>query len=100
VRSLNSTRAHALVTQARNNGDLPILDGSIDCVDCGKPAHSYDHRDYLKPLDVDPVCRKCNAERGSAINCNNLNLLPQQFDGITGAALRLNIRLEYPEDLK
>jgi len=91
---------HSIVAIAVRYGILPKLDGVIQCVDCGGVASQYEHRDYMKPLDVDPVCRKCNAERGSAINCNNLNLLPQQFDGITGAALRLNIRLEYPEDLK
>lgn len=45
------------------------LDGKIDsptnhlCVDCGKPAYCWDHRDYMKPLDVEPVCRSCNAKR-------------------------------------
>lgn len=34
------------------------------CADCGKPAQEYDHRDYAKPLDVDPVCRSCNILRG------------------------------------
>lgn len=37
------------------------------CVDCGKQAHDYDHRDYSKPLQVDPVCRRCNLMRGPAI---------------------------------
>lgn len=27
------------------------------CVDCGKPAQCYGHRDYSKPLDVEPVCK-------------------------------------------
>lgn len=38
------------------------------CVDCGRPAKEYDHRDYLKPLKVEPVCRTCNKKRGYAIN--------------------------------
>jgi hypothetical protein len=37
------------------------------CVDCGKPATRYDHRDYSKPLDVQPVCAGCNSRRGPAI---------------------------------
>lgn len=37
------------------------------CVDCGKPATAYEHRDYNKPLEVEPVCRPCNARRGYAI---------------------------------
>lgn len=35
------------------------------CVDCGRPANHYDHRDYNKPLVIEPVCRKCNYDRGS-----------------------------------
>mgnify|MGYP003473459537 CR=1 FL=1 len=38
------------------------------CVDCGKPAKDNDHRDYLKPLEVEPVCRSCNVKRGAAFN--------------------------------
>lgn len=34
------------------------------CVDCGAPAKTYDHREYLKPLQVDPVCKRCNFVRG------------------------------------
>lgn len=36
------------------------------CVDCGAPARDYDHRRYLRPLDVVPVCRTCNLKRGAA----------------------------------
>lgn len=39
----------------------------FDCVDCGKPAECYDHRDYSKPLDVEPVCIPCNSSRGTGI---------------------------------
>lgn len=38
------------------------------CSDCGRPASHYDHRDYTKPLLVDPVCPICNAKRGRAFN--------------------------------
>lgn len=37
------------------------------CVDCGNGATEYEHRDYNKPLAVEPVCRTCNHRRGSAI---------------------------------
>lgn len=37
------------------------------CVDCGKPATGYDHRDYSKPLDVVPVCQSCNCKRGPGL---------------------------------
>jgi hypothetical protein len=36
------------------------------CTDCGKPARMYDHRDYTKTLEVDPVCGSCNQKRGAA----------------------------------
>jgi hypothetical protein len=36
------------------------------CADCGKPATDYDHRDYRKPLEVEPVCHSCNLKRGPA----------------------------------
>lgn len=56
--------AHSKVAAAVLHGKLPPLDGSIPCVDCGKPATCYDHRDYRKPLKVDPVCGGCNTSRG------------------------------------
>lgn len=37
------------------------------CVDCGAPASDYDHRDYGKPLEVQPVCNECNIKRGPAL---------------------------------
>jgi hypothetical protein len=40
----------------------------LACTDCGCPATCYDHRDYLKPTEVEPVCNECNAIRGSAKN--------------------------------
>jgi hypothetical protein len=38
------------------------------CADCGQPARMYDHRDYTKPLDVEPVCGSCNQHRGAAFD--------------------------------
>ena len=38
------------------------------CFDCRKPAEVYDHRDYLKPYDVEPVCKVCNHKRGPGKN--------------------------------
>ncbi len=49
-------------------GELPNLKLlQVDCVDCGRRASAHDHRDYGKPLEVDPVCGSCNYKRGSAI---------------------------------
>ena len=36
----------------------------VQCSDCEKPAVCYDHRDYTKPLDLEPVCVSCNWKRG------------------------------------
>lgn len=59
------------VKMAIERGEIPALNGSagfIACADCGERAEQYDHRDYEKPLDVQPVCRKCNLRRGPAKN--------------------------------
>lgn len=39
----------------------------LSCSDCGRPAECYDHRDYNKPLEVEPVCVRCNSSRGAGI---------------------------------
>ena len=70
--SRRRSMAHAAVGKAVKAGMLPRLDGSIPCVDCGTPAANYDHRDYLKPLDVQPVCRSCNCRRGRGLNWDAL----------------------------
>lgn len=57
----------------RRNLSYAIMTGKIQkaegqvCVDCGGIAVCYDHRDYGQPLQVDPVCKKCNNHRGPAI---------------------------------
>lgn len=58
------SKAYAAVGKAVKRGLLPKLDGSIACVDCGAPAVNYDHRDYFKHLQVEPVCCRCNKRRG------------------------------------
>ena len=59
-------KAHREVKKAIKNGILsPIQE--MKCLDCGKQAEIYDHKDYNNPLDVEPVCRSCNRKRGSAI---------------------------------
>lgn len=63
-----SSPAHAKVHKAIRLGELAVLDGSIACVDCGKPAEFYDHRRYSEPLNVEPVCPGCNVRRGPAID--------------------------------
>lgn len=58
-------RAKIAVCLAVRKGIL-IRIGAHVCVDCGAEAQAYDHRDYRKPLEVEPVCFKCNARRGPA----------------------------------
>lgn len=58
--------AHFAVNLAIKLGQLPKLDGTTACVDCGQPAKVYDHREYAKPLEVVPLCRSCNFRRGPA----------------------------------
>jgi hypothetical protein len=59
------SNSSAAVSSAIRRGDL-MPATQYFCVDCGGSASQYDHRDYTKPLDVDPVCRSCNARRGPA----------------------------------
>jgi hypothetical protein len=60
-------RAIGAVGRAVRRGLLPDLRyTNVACVDCGARAEHYDHRDYGKPLAVDPVCRCCNYRRGPA----------------------------------
>jgi hypothetical protein len=59
--------ALSMVGRAIRKGVLPKLDGTIACVDCTAPATVYEHRDYGKPLDVEPVCQSCNKKRGTPI---------------------------------
>ena len=60
-------RAQAAVYKAVLNGSLINLKETYTaCLDCGNRAMVYDHRDYRRPLDVDPVCVGCNTARGPA----------------------------------
>lgn len=61
-------QARVLVSKAIRNNALPLLDGSVPCADCSGPASVWDHRDYLKPLEVVAVCQRCNIKRGKGIN--------------------------------
>src|SRR6267154_4067843 len=65
------SKAGGLVATAVRHGVLAKA-VTLQCVDCGKPASEYDHRDYHKPLDVVPVCRSCNYMRGPAIQLKAL----------------------------
>lgn len=61
------SRARAFTSALVKLGALPRADSQV-CTDCGAPAEHYDHRDYVKPWEVDPVCAACNLERGPGAN--------------------------------
>lgn len=66
-RKTGRDRAISFVYSAVKVGKLVSLKTeNIKCVDCGARAIQYDHRDYNKPLDVEPVCQSCNIKRGPA----------------------------------
>lgn len=56
-------RAQYLVWAAIKRGNLALPE-SLKCVDCGATAECYDHRNYHRPLSVEPVCQPCNIRRG------------------------------------
>jgi hypothetical protein len=58
--------AYRAVRKAIRQGDLAGIDTQY-CVDCGAFAELYDHRSYLRPTEVEPVCRRCNILRGPAL---------------------------------
>jgi hypothetical protein len=66
-RKNGQAQAAAKVNQAVKKGILPPV-ATLICVDCGKPAKCYEHRDYNKPLEVVPTCKGCNIRRGPAIS--------------------------------
>jgi hypothetical protein len=58
--------AHNIIRNAIRSGRL-LPPKNFICVDCGEPAWGYEHRDYRKPLEVEPVCQACNNRRGPAL---------------------------------
>lgn len=66
----DNEKARRITKYAVSVGFLPNPK-DFQCVDCGRvQAECYDHRDYNKPLDVDPVCLRCNSSRGRGIPLN------------------------------
>lgn len=61
-----SAKAASVVHDMIHRGKMPPP-SELLCVDCGTLAEHYDHRDYSKPKDVEPVCRSCNFDRGPAV---------------------------------
>lgn len=81
-----SLKRRAISTVAKAIREGRILPASeFKCVDCGAQACDYDHRDYSRRLDVEPVCRRCNITRGLAVNApsdiGRKGWLKQRHDG-------------------
>lgn len=81
TRTGGADRAHAAVSRAVAAGRLKKASECV-CVDCGAQARCYDHRDYNKPLDVEPVCSRCNKLRGPAIPVEALRIPRPKVDQI------------------
>ena len=60
---MSNVHARQILQSAINKGFL-VPAYEHDCVDCGAQAEDYDHRDYNKPLEVEPVCHRCNMKHG------------------------------------
>ena len=85
IRRIPQNRAHAAVAAAIKKGRLPKPE-TQRCVDCGRLAQQYDHKDYANPLHVSPVCRKCNIRRGPVEAAGGPSAVARAL-GITKAAV-------------
>jgi len=64
-RAIGARAAMKVVAKAVRGGRIQPA-AAFACADCSDAAAVYDHRDYTKPLQVEPVCLRCNARRGPA----------------------------------
>jgi len=88
-------RAYAKVLGAINNGTLRRAN-TFDCIDCGNPAMEFDHRDYTKPLQVDPVCTACHGKRGHGLPDTNgpdieVDWITSKLDSVKDGRLHLRL---------
>jgi hypothetical protein len=91
-------KARKIFCEALRRGKFPSAK-TKRCVDCGCKARDWDHRDYLKPLEVEPVCRSCNQKRGPAKftpfflpkGFKTRHLLTQMSEAVDCAALTLMV---------
>ena len=63
----------------------------VKCMDCDKRATCWDHRDYLKPDDIDPVCHSCNWKRGPAKPVNVDDLSPRRRENFYKRQFELKV---------
>lgn len=67
IADLRNAYVSRVLNSAIKKGVIKKAKGQV-CVDCGGVATDYDHREYMKPLAVAPVCRSCNQKRGPVID--------------------------------
>lgn len=63
----NEKIAYGKISWAIRQKEIP-KPSVFRCFDCKRPAQVYDHRDYLKPYEIEPVCKVCNHKRGPGKN--------------------------------
>ena len=89
-------KAQYITQKAVKNGILPRLKENIVlCVDCGKRATGYDHRDYRKPLKVAPVCQRCNVLRGpdkTSVMYGHSHAKPNRFGEKIEGIINMNLK--------
>lgn len=73
--------AYHKVAKAVKSGALPAAKECL-CVDCGAKASVYDHRDYSKPLEVQPVCQSCNKLRGPGLAALSIAQSAEHDNGV------------------
>ena len=67
-------KASSLINAAIKRGTIAPAK-QFKCTDCDAQASRYDHRDYDKPMEVVPVCVRCNQLRGNAkVSDDHFNL--------------------------
>jgi len=79
--------ARAWVTRAVKLGRL-LPATSHRCVDCGAWATCWEHRNYDKPLNVEPTCDSCNHKRGPASFADRPTPLPRPYTPVVGCVSR------------
>lgn len=76
-------KAHKILQEQKYRGYKDSPEGE-KCVDCGEPAKHWEHRNYARPLIVEPVCHSCNLKRGSTHNRSKNYLKPLEEKKLKG----------------
>ena len=97
VVNLGRNEMQPAINAAIKRGAILPAKGQV-CVDCGAPATRLDHRYYLQPLNVEPVCAGCNIRRGPPIDVKAFvakQLRTEKVMGIHGVEMLFNYFASY-----